>query len=232
MPKKTKRRGKVKDKWKEKQWIMIHAPPEFQSIPVAYVPITSNKTAINSNIQTSLFDLYKKDPTQYSINLNFQITEISSNIAKTIFKGHEYSREYLRSLIRRGSSTLSFIHDYTTQDNFIIRIYFIAFGQGRLNSSKKHDIRLIAHKIFTTKSSTLNYSELSQEIIHEKIASDIFNTTKNVKYLRKLVIHKTKLIKIPKIASTPSAIVLENESPAQVENESPAQVENESPAQD
>jgi len=212
LPKKTKRRGKVKDKWKEKQWVTVHAPPDFQNFPIAYIPITSNKTAINSKIQTNLFDIYKKDPSQYSINLNFQITEIDSNTAKTIFKGHEYSREFLRSLVRRGSSTLSFIHDYSTQDNFIVRIYFIAFGQGRLNSSKKHDIRRVAHKIFTTKSSTLNYSELSQEIIHEKMASDIFNNTKNIKHLRKLVIHKTKLIKVPQITSNHSKNVLENES--------------------
>ena len=209
MPKKTKRRGKVKDKWKEKQWVTINAPPEFQNLPIAYVPITSNKTAINSKIHITMFDIYKKDPNQYSINLDFQITEINSNTAKTIFKGHEYSREYLRSLIRRGSSTLSFIRDYSTQDNFIIRIYFIAFGQGRLNSSKKHDIRLIADKVFTEKSSSLNYSELSQEIVHERIASEIFNKTKNVKYLRKLVIHKTKLIKVPQILHNSSQVVPE-----------------------
>ena len=186
-------RGKVKDKWKEKRWVTVIAPTEFESKPIAYIPITSEKNALSRKVETTMFDIYKKDPQQYSINLQFQITNVSANSASTILKGHEYSREYLRSLVRRGSSTLSFISDYTTKDNYSLRIYFIAFAQGKLNSSKKHDIRLVAHNLFLEKAKSMTYSELAQSIVEEKLASEIFNTTKKIKYLRKVAIRKTKI---------------------------------------
>ena len=37
---------KIKDKWKEKRWITVLAPDSFNNVPVAYVPITNDKTAI------------------------------------------------------------------------------------------------------------------------------------------------------------------------------------------
>ncbi|MAM41726.1 MAG: hypothetical protein CMO13_00040, partial [Thaumarchaeota archaeon] len=202
---KTRGRGKVKDKWKEKRWVTVLAPKEFENKPIAYIPITSDNHAISRSVVTSLFDIYQKDPQQYSINLQFQITNVSSNSAATLLKGHEYSREYLRSLVRRGSSTLSFIDDYSTKDNYLVRIYLIAFAQGKLNSSRKHEIRLIAHKIFLQKCQSMSYSELCQDIINEKIASEIFNETKKIKFLRKVAIRKTKLIKIPEDFKPPIA---------------------------
>ena len=53
------------------------------------------------------------------------IQEINDNKALTLLKGYEYSREYLRSLIRRGSSSVSFIKDYVTADGYKVRLYFI-----------------------------------------------------------------------------------------------------------
>lgn len=190
-------RGKLKDKWKDKRWITVIAPRYFEHKPIAYIPITSEKYVLNKKVEISMFDIYKKEPQQHSINLQFQITGVTGNNASTILKGHEYSREYLRSLVRRGSSTLSFIHDYSTKDNHLVRIYFIAFAQGKLNSSKKHDIRLVVHNIFLEKCKSLTYSELSKEIVEEKLSSEIFNTIKKIRYLRNVAIHKTKLIKIP-----------------------------------
>ena len=190
-------RGKVKDKWKEKRWITVISPVEFESKPIAYIPITSDKNALSRKVETSMFDIYKKDPQQYQIGLKFQIINVSTNSASTILKGHEYSREYLRSLVRRGSSIVSLINDYTTKDNYSLRIYFIAFSQGKLNSSKKHDIRLLAHNLFLEKAKSMTYSELSKAIVEEKIASELFNSTKKIKYLNKVAVRKTKLTKLP-----------------------------------
>ncbi len=124
---KGKGRSKVKDKWRDKTWVSVEAPKAFGSSQIAYVPITSEKKGIGRVVQTTLFDLVKGDPQQFSVKLYFQIESIAESKAKTILKGHEYSREYLRSLVRRGSSTVSLIKDYTSKDGFKTRIYFIAF---------------------------------------------------------------------------------------------------------
>ena len=70
-------------------------------------------------VETTLYDILKQDPQHYSFKLYFQIDRIEGDTAYTILKGHEFSREYLRSLIRRGSSMSDFIKDYKTKDGYM-----------------------------------------------------------------------------------------------------------------
>ena len=205
-------RGKLKDKWREKRWVQVEAPTTFGNTRIAYIPITSDDKALGRVLETTLYDLVKQDPQQYAVKLYFQIESVEGERALTVLKGHEYSREYLRSLVRRGSSTMSFIRDYETLDGFVLRIYFVSFAQSRINASRKHSIRLVAHKVLAEKSSTLTYDELVQDIILEKAASDIYNHARRITHLRKVGIRKTKLIKRPLVVndapSTPDAAEL------------------------
>ena len=189
------KRAKIKDKWREKKWVIVEAPPSFGSAPVAYLPLTDPEKAIGRVIETTLFDLLKQDPQHYVIKLNFQITEVVGDHAKSILKGHEYSREYLRSLIRRGSSMVSLIHDYVTKDRVEVRVQVVVLAQGRVNSSRKHVIRMIAHEVLNQKAANLTYDQFAQEAVLGKIASDIYNEAKKVTNLRHIGIKKTKFMR-------------------------------------
>jgi len=196
MPK-AKTRTKIKDKWREKKWVVIEAPAPFGNTPVAYVPLTTDETAIGRVIETTLFDLQKQDPQQYAIKLYFQIDKVGESKAQTIMKGHEYAREYLRSMVRRGSSMVNFIRDYQTKDGFLVRVYTVVFTQGRVNSSKKHALRLVADKIVRKKAEELDYNTFCQEVVAEKIAADIQEQVRKISQVRKVGIRKTKLIRRP-----------------------------------
>ena len=107
---------KIKDKWKEKRWVTVLAPDSFNNVPVAYVPITTDKTAIGRVVEVTLFDILKGDPSQHQYKLFFKINQVTGEKATTIFKRYEYAKEFLRSLIRRGSSKINFIMDAKTKD--------------------------------------------------------------------------------------------------------------------
>jgi small subunit ribosomal protein S3Ae len=195
MPK-PKRAGKVKDKWREKKWVTVLASPGFERAPIAYVPITSNELAIGRVIETTLFDISKQDPQQNMlIKLHFQITSIDGNTATTILKGHEYSREYLRSLVRRGASMVNFIRDYKTKDNAIVRVYVVAFTIGRINSSRKHEIRLAADAILKERAASLFYEQFAQEAVKQNLARELYDASKEIAKIRHLGVRKIKLIK-------------------------------------
>jgi len=196
MPK-AKTRAKIKDKWREKKWVVIEAPVPFGSTPVAYVPLTTDETAIGRVVDTTLFDLQKQDPQQYAIKLHFQIDKVVENKAQTILKGHEYAREYLRSMVRRGSSMVNLIRDYRTKDGFLVRVYTVVFTQGRINSSKKHALRLVADGIVRKKTEELDYDKFCQEVVSEKIAANIQEEARKITQVRKVGIRKTKLISRP-----------------------------------
>jgi len=144
-----------------------------------------------------LYDILKQDPQHYAFKLFFQIDRVDGGTAYTVFKGHEYSREFLRSLIRRGSSMSDFIHDYTTKDGYVVRVYCTALSQGKMNSSKKHDLRLIMDKVIGEKAAGMNYEGFVQELVLQKVASDVYNEAKKVTHLRHVGVRKSKLISKP-----------------------------------
>ncbi len=175
---------------------LVLASPGFERVPIAYVPITSNELAIGRVIETTLFDISKQDPQQNMlIKLHFQITSIDGYTAATILKGHEYSREYLRSLVRRGASMVNFIRDYKTKDNAIVRVYVVAFTIGRINSSRKHEIRVAADSILKERALSMFYEQFAQEAVKQNLARELYDASKEIAKIRHLGIRKIKLIK-------------------------------------
>ena len=198
MPKKVS--GKVRDKWKLKQWVTVLASPSFGNMPIGRVPITDIEKPAGRVVETTLYDILKQDPQHYSFKLYFQIDRVEGDTAYTILKAHEYSREYLRSLIRRGSSMSDLIKDYTTKDGYVVRVYTVALSQGRMNASKKHEIRMITDKIIGERAASLSYDQFVQETVLQKLASDVYNEAKKVTRLRHVGVRKTKLIGRPQAA--------------------------------
>ena len=194
MPKKV---AKVRDKWKLKSWVVVTTSPCFGSTPIARIPLTDIEKPSGRVVETTLYDILKQDPQHYSFKLYFQIDKVEGETATTIFKGHEYSREFLRSLIRRGSSMSDFIRDYTTKDGYVVRVYCTALSQGKMNSSKKHDLRLVMDKVIAERAANLTYDQLAQELVLQKVASDVYNEAKRVTHLRHVGVRKSKLISRP-----------------------------------
>ena len=189
--------GKVRDKWKLKSWLTVLASPSFGSAPIVRIPVTDAEKARGRVVETTLYDILKQDPQHYSFKLYFQVDRVEGETAHTVLRGHEYSREYLRSLVRRGSSMSDLIKDYRTKDGYLVRVYCIAFSQGRMNTSKKHDLRSVMDRVIGERASGLTYDQFAQEMVLQKIASDVYNEAKKVTHLRHVGLRKSKLIRMP-----------------------------------
>jgi len=133
----ARRKTRVKDKWREKKWVTVLAPDSFNNIPIAYVPITTDETAKGRVIEVTLFDILKGDVSQHQYKIYFQIDKVEGDKATTIFKRYEYSKEFLRSLVRRGSSKINFLAEVKTKDGYIFRIKVIALTQQTAKYLKK-----------------------------------------------------------------------------------------------
>lgn len=173
------------------------ASPSFGDAPIARVPLTDIEKPGGRVVETTLYDILKQDPQHYNYKLFFQIDRAEGGTAYSVFKGHEYSREFLRSLIRRGSSMSDFIKDYRTKDGYLVRVYCIALSQGKMNSSKKHDLRIMMDRIIGERAVSLTYDQFAQEMVLQKVASDVYNEAKKVTHLRHVGIRKSKLVSRP-----------------------------------
>ena len=186
---------KIKDKWKEKKWVSVSAPDSFNNVHIADIPITDEEKAKGRVIEVTLFDILKGDPSQYQYKLYFQIDKVVGEKATTIFKRYEYAKEFLRSLVRRGSSKISFVIDTKTKDGYVFRIKVIALSHRELNSSRQHALRLIARKIIEKSVPNMTIDEFVQASCYNKINSDIMAATKKIIHLRHVGLEKVKLVR-------------------------------------
>lgn len=187
--------ARIKDKWREKKWVTVLAPSAFNNVPVAYIPITNDASAIGRVIEVTLFDIIKGDPSQHQYKLYFQIIKVEGDTATTIFKRYEYAKEFLRSLVRRGSSLINFIGDYKTKDGYIFRIKIIALTQKKLNTSRKHALRLIARDVMSKTIPEMTIEQFVQATAFGKINSDIMAAVKKIIHVRHVGIEKAKIIR-------------------------------------
>ncbi len=191
----ARRKGRTKDKWREKRWITVHAPESFNVVPIAYVPITDDENAIGRVLEVTLYDILKGDPSQHQYKMYFQIDKVDGDKASTIFKRFEYSKEFLRSLVRRGSSKINFIIDIKTKDGYIFRVKVIALTHRQLNTSRKHALRLIAKDVINKTVPDMTVDQFVQATCYSKINSDIMAAFKKVIRVRHVGLEKVKLIR-------------------------------------
>ncbi|MFQ5496795.1 MAG: 30S ribosomal protein S3ae [Nitrosopumilus sp.] len=191
----ARRKGRVKDKWREKRWVTVNAPDSFNNVPIAYVPITDDENASGRVLEVTLYDILKGDPSQHQYKIYFQIDKVEGDKATTIFKRFEYSKEFLRSLVRRGSSKINFIIDIKTKDGYIFRIKVIALTHRQLNTSRKHALRLIARDVINKTVPEMTIEQFVQATCYSKINSDIMAAFKKVIRVRHVGLEKVKLIR-------------------------------------
>ena len=191
----ARRKTRVKDKWREKKWITVIAPDSFNNVPIAYIPITDDETAKGRVIEVTLFDILKGDVSQHQYKIYFQIDKVEGEKATSIFKRYEYSKEFLRSLVRRGSSKINFFADVKTKDGYIFRIKVIALTHRPLNTSRKHALRLIAKEVMEKTIPNQTIDQFVQATCYGKINSDILAAAKKVIRMRHVGLEKVKLLR-------------------------------------
>jgi small subunit ribosomal protein S3Ae len=191
----ARRKGRIKDKWLEKRWVTVNAPDSFNNVPLAYVPITDDENAKGRVLEVTLYDILKGDPSQHQYKIYFQIDKVDGDKATTIFKRYEYSKEFLRSLVRRGSSKISFSIDVKTKDGYIFRIKLIALTHRQLNTSRQHALRLLAQDVINKTIPNMTIDQFVQATCYSKINSDIMAAFKRVIKVRHVGLEKVKLIR-------------------------------------
>ena len=186
----------VRDKWRGKAWYMVVAPPFFGNVELGAVPAEEQEQLIGRVIEATLYDITGDFSHQY-LKMFFQVNEMDGKTARTLFKGHEYSRDYLRSLVRRRTTKVDGLFNLTTKEGYKLRVSVSALTLSRIKTSQEKIIRNIMEKIINEKAAALTLDQFVQEMVLGKIASDIYNIAKRVAPLRHVGIRKSKLVAQP-----------------------------------
>ena len=188
----SKRRGRIKDKWRDKKWYKVVSPPYFGGVELGAVPADDPSKLVGRIVDGTLYDITNDFAHQY-LKMYFRVEKVEGKTAHTVFKGHEYSRDYLRSLVRRRTTRVDGIFNLSTKDDYGLTLAVSVFTLSRIKTSQEQEIRTIMHKIVKEKASALTFDQFVQELVLGKIASDIYNEAKKISPLRHVGVRKSKL---------------------------------------
>lgn len=194
---------RVRDKWRSKDWFSIVAPKYFGSTELGSVPADEPSKLVGRVVDATLYDLTNDFAHQY-LKMFFQVSDIEGKVARTVFKGHEYSRDYLRSLVRRKTTRIDTLQNITTNDGYQLRLAVCAFTLTRIRTTQEQAVRAVMRRIVEEKTKTLSFDQFVQEVVLGKIASDIYNEAKKVAPMRHVGIRKSKLVAQPRQVNQPT----------------------------
>jgi small subunit ribosomal protein S3Ae len=196
----SKRRKRIKDKWRGKSWYTVISPPYFGGVELGSLPADEPAKIVGRVIDSTLYDVTDDFAHQY-LKMHFQVDNVEGKTAHTVFKGHEYSRDYLRSLVRRRTTRVDGLFNVVTMDGYKLRLAVSVFTLSRIKTSQEQIIRATMQEVVEKKASELDFDSFVQEVVLGKIASDIYNEAKKVAPLRHVGIRKSKLVFQPRTAA-------------------------------
>jgi small subunit ribosomal protein S3Ae len=194
--KKKKLKGK-KVSFKDKQWYEVLTPKTFDFKPIGEISGLEDNI-IGRTLETLLFDFTNKY-SDISLKLKFRVISVNEEAKKcnTVFIGHQYTNDFIRSLIGRGSSKIQTIINLTTKDGYLFRITTICTTLKRARNSQIVLIRKIMDEILQEFAKSLNHEKFVAGVIYGEFQTQIQRVAKTIYPLTNCVIVKSKLVSIP-----------------------------------
>ena len=181
---------KTVDPFTRKDWYSIKAPNPFNVRDVGKTLVNRTTGLKNANDA-----------------LKGRIDEVQGKNCLTNFHGLDFTSDKLRSLVRKWQSLIEANVTVKTTDDYLIRLFAIAFTKRRPNQIKKttyaasSQIRQIRKKmtdIIQREATSCTLTQLTSKLIPEVIGREIEKATQGIYPLQNVHIRKVKLLKAPK----------------------------------
>lgn len=199
MSQKTRKRKPKTKKvlYKDKIWYTVTAPKSFNFKEIGEI-IGVENNIMGRVIETLLYD-FTNSYSDISLKLKFKVNNVNEDSKKceTIFIGHNYTNDYIRSLIGRGSSKIQIIINLKTKDRYVFRVTMICTTIKRARSTQQILIRKIMREILEEFAKSLNHEKFIVGMIYGEFQNQIQRVAKTIYPLSSSVIIRSKLISIP-----------------------------------
>ncbi|KAI1284585.1 40S ribosomal protein s3ae [Xylaria sp. FL0933] len=204
---------KAQDPFARKDWYSIKAPAPFNVRDVGKTLVNRTSGLKNANdslkgriVEVSLADLQKDEDHSFR-KIKLRVDEIQGKNCLTNFYGLDFTSDKLRSLVRKWQSLIEANVTVKTTDDYLLRLFAIAFTKRRPNQVRKttyaasSQIRAIRKKmveIIQREAATCTLQQLTSKLIPEVIGREIEKSTQGIYPLQNVHIRKVKLLKAPK----------------------------------
>ncbi|WP_266077483.1 30S ribosomal protein S3ae [Haladaptatus caseinilyticus] len=202
----------VSKKSQEKRWYTVLAPEQFDREELGTTPADEPDKVLGRTIETTLGEL-TNNASENNTKLTFKINDVGSDSAYTEFVRHELTRDYLRSLGRRGASKIEAYITVLTSDDYRVQIQPVAFTTKKADHSQEKAIRRTMIDLVRDAVQERTFKEVVDSIVEGRISSAIYGEAKTIYPLRRVEIQKATL------EAYPEEVAEEEETSVDVEEE-------------
>ena len=80
----SKRRGRIKDKWRDKKWYKVVSPPYFGGVELGAIPADDPSKLVGRIVDGTLYDITNDFAHQY-LKMYFRVEGVEGKTAHTVF---------------------------------------------------------------------------------------------------------------------------------------------------
>ncbi|ELY61281.1 30S ribosomal protein S3ae [Natronolimnohabitans innermongolicus] len=176
----------------EKRWYTVLAPEQFDRQELGETPADEPEKVYDRTIETTLGEL-NNNASENNTKLTFKITDVGSDAAYTEFVEHSLTRDYLRSLVRRGASKIEAYVTVLTTDDYRVQIQPVAFTTKKADASQEKAIRERMVEMVEEAAADRSFEELIDGVVEGRLSSGIYGEAKTIYPLRRVEIQKATL---------------------------------------
>jgi small subunit ribosomal protein S3Ae len=193
---KKKQAGRRVEGWKAKSWYKVYAPDNLNKAYIGDTISSDAENVVGRVIQTTLGEIFQ-DYAKQHVKVKLRIANVAGDAAYTEFMGHELSRDYLRSMVKRRSSRIDCQVPYTGKDGRRVRLTVTCFTISRANLSQTHEIRRMISEHVLKQVTAGDVPTLVSTIVSGELSKDLFRLVKPVYPVRRVEIIKSKVEPVP-----------------------------------
>ncbi|MCX2819300.1 MAG: small subunit ribosomal protein S3Ae [Methanobacteriota archaeon] len=187
-----------------KDWYTVLASQEFDRAELGETPADEPETLHGRTVETTLGEI-TDDFSENNTKVKFQVEEVGKDAVYTRFVGHELARDYVRSLVRRGTSKIGDVITVRTTDDYRVQLQPVAFTAKKADDSQEKSIRRRMNAMVREKGEDLTFEELVDAVVEGRLSSAVYNEAKEIYPVRRVEVQKTK------VAATPEQVHEEEE---------------------
>jgi small subunit ribosomal protein S3Ae len=189
---KKKQVGRRVEGWKAKSWFRVHTPDNLGKVFIGDT-IANDAESVVGRIMTSTLGEITNDYAKQHMKMSFKIASVAGDSAYTEFVGHDVTRDYLRSLVKRRSSRVDCHVPLVTKDGKKVHLTISCYTFARANISQEHAIRKIITEAVKAQASAWDLTTLVNVIVSGEISRDLFKAVKIIYPTRRVEIIKSKV---------------------------------------
>jgi len=184
--------GRRVEGWKAKSWFKVHVP---DNLGKAYIgdTIANDAGSVVGRIMQATLGEITNDYAKQHIKMHFKVATVTGDAAYTEFVGHEVTRDYLRSLIKRRSTRIDCLVPIVTKDAKKVRLTISCYTLARANVSQIHAIRNAIAAGVRAQAQAWDLNALVNGIVSGEISRDVFKVVKALYPVRRVEIIKSKV---------------------------------------